>query len=376
MEKIKVLLEEWDGQEVIIHYDHETNSWIFIAIHSTVLGPADGGTRILFYPDLNLALLDALSLAKGMTFKYALSGIARGGGKAVIAIPDDLEDSSLYGLLDRYGRLIKQLGGMFTTATDIGSSSRDMDVIAQKGAPYVFGGTSNTSMEPGYFAALGIFSAMEAVCRLFLKGEIIRGKRVLIQGVGNVGEKLLECLIGAGARVLFNDKSRSVIERIREKWDVEYIKDDKVYTTECDIFSPNAIGGILNSQTIPRLRCRAVVGGANIQLKEPRHAGMLWKRGIIYAPDYAVNVGAALADLGMADFGWTIEEAKKKIVVRVRDSLEKIHEISLAENIDTLMAADSLVRGRLDADIAGSVSNGAINPGQGSSEEVKKNSAA
>lgn len=345
---METLLRKWDGECTIVKFDRPTGAWIFIAIHSTRLGPATGGTRMMFYPDPKAALQDALRLAAGMTYKFAVPGFPRGGGKAVVAIPPDLKTNSRANLLRRYGSLIHDLQGLYYTGPDVGTSPEDMDIIAETGAPYVFcctpakGGAGGS----GPATALGVFAGMQAVCEHVFGNASLRGRQVLVQGVGSVGEPLIERLLAADAIVFFSDVDEVVVRHFRDENGLPFVPPETVYDTPCDIFAPCALGGILNKENIPRLKCRAVVGAANNQLGHPEDAENLEARGILYAPDYVVNVGGAMAITGMEAMGWSSAQAETE-VMRVRSSLEKVFELADTDGITTEAAARRIAEKRL-----------------------------
>jgi leucine dehydrogenase len=343
------LLREWDGETVVIRYDRPTGAWIFIAIHSTRLGPAAGGTRMKHYPDVPSALQDALRLAAGMTWKFATPGIPFGGGKAVIAVPPGFNPQSRPALLRRYGALIHQLGGLYFTGPDVGTSSSDMDIIAETGAPYVFARTPAVggAGSSGPYTALGVFSAIQITCERVWQDGSLHGRRVLVQGTGSVGAALIEHLRLAGAVVLFSEVDDSAIRRFRDELGLEFVAAEAVYPTECDIFAPCALGGVLNANTIPQLKCRAVVGGANNQLAVQGDAERLQAKGILHAPDYVVNVGGALAVTGLETQGWTRERAKAEVVQTVRRSLSQVFDLAEQEGITTEAAAYHIAKERL-----------------------------
>jgi leucine dehydrogenase len=346
------LLSDWDGEELIVRRDGPTGAWVFIAIHSTRLGPADGGTRIRRYNDLNQALSEALRLSRGMTDKFAAAGMSHGGGKAVIALPDGFDPAQRTGLLQRYGRLIGRLGGLYTTAPDVGSSAGDMDIVAQYGAPYVFGCTPSdpATPPPGTFAALGVFSAMERIARELSPTGSLRGCRVVVQGVGNVGRRLVAYLLAAGAEVVYGDPDPQRVAACRAEMPGAHVVDaDDLDRRPCDIFSPCALGGSLNRASIPRLQCRAVVGAANNQLAEPEDAARLQARGILYVSDFLVNVGEAMADLGMAEQGWSRHQAEQDVRARVADTVSEVLARAAATGVDVESAARRLVDERLAA---------------------------
>jgi len=345
------LIQAWHGETVVIRHDRETGAWIYIAIHSTRLGPATGGTRMKHYQDQAAALADALKLAAGMTYKFAVPGIERGGGKAVISIPLRLTPDARTGLLKRYGELINQLGGLYYTGPDMGTSPEDMDIIAQTGDPYVFcrtpacGGAGSS----GPITALGVFAGIQAACAHVFGTDALNGKRVLVQGTGSVGGKLIEHLQNAGAAVMFSDVDETCIQSYRDEIGLTCIDADAVYDTDCDVFAPCAFGGVLDENTISRLKCRIIAGGANNQLAAAEDAERLKEKGVLYAPDYVVNVGGAMGIPGMENLGWSVAEAEAKVVESVREALARIFEMAEAENITTDKAAGRIAEANLSA---------------------------
>lgn len=348
---METLIREWGGETVIVHYDRPTGAWIFIAIHSTRLGPAVGGTRMKPYASVQAALQDAMRLAAGMTYKFATPGMPFGGGKAVIAIPADFEAQSRPALLRRYGALIHQLGGLFSTGPDVGTSPADMDIIAETGAPYIFARTpaAGGAGDPGPFTARGVFAGIEETCEHLFGDMSLVGRRMLVQGAGDVGAKLINYLCDAGATVAYSEVDEGAIRKVRDDLGLEFVPPEVVYTTECDIFAPCALGGVLNADTIPQLKCRAVVGGANNQFATQEDAERLRARGILYAPDYVVNVGGAMAITSMEMKGWSQERAEREVVESVRRALRQIFEVASKEGITTDAAARQLAENRLSA---------------------------
>jgi leucine dehydrogenase len=346
---IESTLREWDGEAVIVRYDRPTGAWIFIAIHSTRLGPATGGTRMKSYPNAEAALQDALRLAAGMTYKFAVPDLPYGGGKAVIDVPPGLDSQPRLALLRRHGALIRQLGGLFFTGPDVGTSSADMDIIAETGAPYVFARTpaAGGAGSSGPFTALGVFTGIQVACGQVFGDVSLEGRRVLVQGTGSVGGALIEHLRAAGASVVFSEVDAGAVRRFRDELGFEFVPAEEAYGTECDIFAPCALGGILDANTIPQLKCRAVAGGANNQLADPEDAERLRLGGIVYAPDFVINSGGAIAILGLETQGWTRERAEKEVVETIRRALRRIFEIAAAEGITTEVAACQIAEERL-----------------------------
>ncbi len=345
---METALKDWDGEAIVVRYDRLTGAWIFIAVHSSRLGPATGGTRLKAYPDYQSALQDALRLAVGMTCKFAVHDFPRGGAKAVISTPGLLDRQSRRGLLLRYGTLIRQLNGMFYTGPDSGTSSEDMDVIAETGAPYVHSRTAarGGAGDSGLATSLGVFAAMQTTCERLFGGASLKGRRVLAQGAGSVGGRLIERLLADGAVVSFSDVDPNAIRRFRDERGLAFVPPEDVFDADCDIFAPCAMGNVLNRQTIPRLKCQAVVGAANNQIGAEGDAETLRERGILYAPDYVVNAGGALAITGMESLGWSSAQAEQE-VRRIGDTLKRVFALADAEGITTEAAARRIAEARL-----------------------------
>jgi leucine dehydrogenase len=290
------LITEWDGVGVVVRYDRPTGTWIFVAIHEAILGPTTGGCRIKQYPTPADALKDAMRLAEGMTYKWASIGFPFGGGKSVLAISRPVEGEERVGLFKRFGHLLASLEGAYSTGQDMGTTTADMGVIASAcdhvmGAPK--GGGELT--DPGPFTALGVFEGMKTALRHATGSDDLAGKRVLVQGVGDVGAPLAHLVAGAGATVLIGDLDAVRARGMARELNGEVVDGDAIFGTECDVFAPCAVGAVLNEQTIPQLRCTVVAGSANNQLAVPEDAERLHARGILYAPDYVINAGGAMA---------------------------------------------------------------------------------
>lgn len=304
------------------------------------------------YPDVRAALQDALRLAEGMTYKFAVPGMPWGGGKAVIALPDGFDPQARPALLRRYGGLVCQLGGLFYTGPDVGTSSPDMDIISETGAPYVFGRTPGQggAGPSGPATALGVYTGIQVACEHLFREASPRGRRVLVQGTGSVGGTLIEHLLEVGTEVLFSEVDEGAIRHFRDERGLRFVAPEAVFETECDILAPCALGGVLNTKTIPELRCRAVVGGANNQLAQPEDAERLQAKGILYAPDYVVNVGGAAYVLGVETQGWSEERSATEVVESIRRGLGQVLELAVREGITTDAAARRLADERLCAE--------------------------
>jgi leucine dehydrogenase len=341
------LIRSWDGEEVVVRFDRPTGTWVFICIHSTRRGPAGGGTRVKSYPEPGDALGDAMRLSGAMTLKMAAVDMPFGGGKAVLAVPTDLEGEARRGLLLRYADLVAALGGSFQTGPDVNTTSRDMDLMAER-CPYVYCRSEDRggSGDPGPHTALGVFHGIRASAHHAFGSPELERRTVLVQGVGSVGGRLAELLASAGARVLVTDvateRSRSLADRIG----AEEVPSDDAITLECDVYSPCALGGTLSAETIPRLRCRVVAGSANNQLAEPEDADRLRAAGILYAPDYVINAGGVLNSIGVETLGWDRPTVDARLAA-IGETLAQIYARADAERITTEAAAERLARARL-----------------------------
>lgn len=346
------LLKTWDGETLITRFDRPSGAWIFMAIHSTRLGPpVSGGTRLKVYPTAQAGLQDALQLSAAMTLKLALAGIAHGGGKTVIALPPDFDPAQRSGLLRRYGALLKQLGGLFLTGPDVGVSPADMDIIGETGHPYVFSRTSQAggAGDSGPGTAVGVLAAMRVTSEVVFGSDSLAGKQILVQGTGHVGRALILMLRQAGAEVLFSEVDAAAIDYFCNELGLRFVSPDRLCETACDIFSPCALGGVLTQETIARLECRAIVGSANNQLACPAGARRLRQRNILYAPDIAVNIGGLLSIIGMEREGWSQAEAFERVGHTVDRTLRQVYGLAAAKNIDTHTAALQIAKQRLAA---------------------------
>lgn len=290
------LLEAWDGEGVVVRHDRPTGTWLFIALHSSVLGGPTGGTRMKVYPGLRDAMRDVMRLAEGMTHKWAGLGADYGGGKAVLAIHRPLDVDERRGLMRRYGALLETLAGAFKTGADLGTGPRDMADVASV-SRYVLGIDPKTgeSVDPGPFTARGVLAGIRAAARQRLGRDDLTGLKVVIQGVGGVGDPLARGLSDAGAAVVVSDADPDKASSLAGKLGVVHLPAHRVHTEPCDVFAPCAIGGVLSEETITSLGCKIIAGSANNQLLEEDDADRLAKWGVLYVPDYIVNAGGALA---------------------------------------------------------------------------------
>lgn len=313
-----------------------------VVVHSTVLGPAVGGTRYWRYASGEEALTDALRLARGMTYKSALAGLPCGGGKSVVLRDNGQEDRER--LFRAHGRLVESLAGKYITGEDVGTNPADMEFISKE-TSYV-AGLQGTSGDPSPKTARGVFRAMQAAARYLWGSDELREKVVAIQGCGHVGYYLAGELHRAGAMLVVTDVDRARVERVVTEFGATAVEPENIYSQEADVFAPCALGGILDDRTIPKLRAKAVVGAANNQLLEPRHGDLLHVRGILYAPDYAANAGGVINGCCMEMLGWDAEHIRQKVDA-IYDTILSILRISREAGIPTYKAADRLAEERL-----------------------------
>jgi leucine dehydrogenase len=334
------LLAGWEGEHAVVRHDAESGAWMFVCVHSTVLGPAGGGTRLRVYPAPADGLADAMRLSGAMTWKMAGAGMPRGGGKAVLAVPELPTGEPRKRLLRRYGELVASLGGTYRTAGDMNISPEDLDVVAET-CPWVYG-TTGRGGNSGRGTARGGLHAIRATVEHVFGSPELADRSVLVQGAGAVGAVLARELADAGARVLVSD----VDEARAAATGCETVPPARVLETEVDVYSPCAVGGTLNAESIPRLACRAIAGCANNQLAEPEDAERLQERGILYAPDYIVNAGGIIQLIGLEDEGWDEAQLEERLA-GIGDTLRTLFAAADAESITPEEAADRLVRRRL-----------------------------
>jgi glutamate dehydrogenase/leucine dehydrogenase len=334
------LLEGWDGEEAVIRHDRESGAWIFVCVHSTALGPAGGGTRMRVYDRPSDGLADAMRLSQAMTVKMAVANAERGGGKAVLAVPELPTGEARRALLLRYGRLVASLGGTYRTAGDMNITPADLDVVKET-CPWVYG-TTGAGGNSGRGTARGVLHGIRASVEHVFGSADLAGRRVLVQGAGAVGADLARDLAAEGAEVLVSDVDE---ERARATGATVVAAGDAM-TTECDVYAPCAVGGTLNAETIPKLRCRIVAGSANNQLATPEDGVRLHEAGILYAPDYVINAGGVLQLVGIEDRNATEEELEASFA-GIGDTLREIYRDADAAGITPAEGAERLASERI-----------------------------
>lgn len=332
-------------EEVLFGADRETGLRTIIAIHDTSLGPALGGTRFYPYVDEDAALRDVLRLAKGMTLKSAAAGLDLGGGKAVII--GDPAKSWSEDLIRSYGRVIDSLGGRYVTAEDVGTTVQDM-VLISKETPWVSGLPleDGGSGDPSPATARGVMAALRAIGERLWGSDDLAGRRLAVQGVGKVGMDLVRRLTEAGAETIVADPNAAAVAFAVETYGSKAVPIEEVYDIECDVFSPCALGAVLNDGTIPRLRCTAIAGSANNQLAVDHDVERIVDRGILYAPDFVVNAGGVI-NIAVETDGYSLERAAV-MVDRIYNNLTSVFETADAEGLDPQTAAMRFATRRID----------------------------
>lgn len=328
-------------ERVLLGSDDAAGYQGIIAIHSTALGPAVGGTRYWSYQTEDDALTDVLRLARGMTYKNALAGLPFGGGKSIVM--RDGKAANREHLFRAHGQMVNSLAGKYFTAEDVGTSPADMEFILKE-TEYV-GGLQGRSGDPSPHTARGVFRAMQAAAKHKWGSDDLAGKIVAIQGCGHVGYFLAGELARVGARLIVTDVDAAKVKRVVDDHGATAVSPEEIYSAEADIFAPCALGGVLNDQTISQLKATLVVGAANNQLLETRQGDLLQQRDVLYAPDYAANAGGVINGCCREMLGWDVPKTLAKIDA-IYDTLLTIFAIAEHEQIPTHQAADRLAEER------------------------------
>lgn len=340
--KIFDYMEQYDFEQLVFNYDKTSGLKALICIHDTTLGPALGGTRMWVYEKEEEAVYDVLRLARGMTYKAAVAGLNLGGGKAVIiGDPQKVKSEELW---RAFGRFVQSLNGRYITAEDVGTTVEDMDIVSWE-TDFVTG-VSGTSGDPSPFTAWGVYNGIQACTELLFGSRNLKGKKVAVQGVGSVGYYLVKHLVkDSGAEVVVSDIDQNRIQRVITEFNVTSVEPDQIYNVECDIFAPCALGAVVNDETIDKLNCKIICGGANNILAEDRHGDLLEQKGILYAPDYVANSGGLI---NVADElkGYDRERAWKS-VANVYQRVKDVLNIAKRDNIPSYKAADRLAEERI-----------------------------
>lgn len=338
---IFALLAEHSHEQVSAWYDPESGYRGLIAIHSTVLGPALGGTRFWNYENEFEAFIDVLRLSRGMTYKAAVAGLNLGGGKSVII--GDHRTSDREALFRAHGRHVDSLGGRYITAEDVGTSPGDMEYVRLETDHVV--GLVGRSGDPSPVTAFGVYRGMKACAHVVYGDDSLEGRKIAVQGCGHVGYHLCKHLHEEGARLVVTDIDAQKVKRVVSDFGARAVDPDEIYAVPADVFAPCALGAVINDRTLAQLTVKIVAGAANNQLEAERHGDALHARGIVYAPDYVINSGG-LINVNAELEGWDLDRAWRK-AAEIYDTILHVIRLAADEGIPTYRAADRLAEQRL-----------------------------
>lgn len=334
-------MQTWGHEQVLFSHEPSCGYFGIIAIHDTTLGPALGGTRVWPYESTEAAIRDVLRLARGMTYKSAVAGLNLGGGKAVIiADPKRADRESLF---RAHGRFVETLGGRYITAEDVGTSPTDMEFVKRETKHVA--GLLNLSGDPSPVTGYGVYVGMKAAAKAKWGKDSLAGRTIAVQGCGKVAYYLMTHLKEEGARLIVTDIDDEKVQRVVEELGATAVAPDAIFDQEADIFAPCALGGIINDDTLARLKVSVIAGGANNQLGEMRHGRELEAKGMLYAPDYVINGGGVINVYGELQ-GWTMERAKRK-AQEIYDTILRVFTIAERDGIPSFEAADRLAEERI-----------------------------
>lgn len=329
-------------EHILFCNDKATGLKAIIAVHNTVLGPALGGTRMWMYQNEQEALTDVLRLSRGMTYKNAISQLNLGGGKAVII--GDAKSMKSEALFRRFGQFVNTLAGSYITAEDVGISPEDMVHVSKETKHVV--GLPGKSGDPSPVTAFGVYMGMKAAAKHQFGSDSLVGKKVAVQGIGHVGAYLVDHLVAEGALVTITDINEAALQQLSAKHGVAIVAADKIYDVDMDIYAPCALGATVNDDTLLRLNCSVIAGAANNQLKEEaKHGQILMQKGIIYAPDFALNAGGVINCFSEVE-GLSLEWAKQK-AEEIYTTIDNILTRSQQEGIPSYQVANQMAEERI-----------------------------
>lgn len=336
-------MAEFSHEQLVLCHEPSCGYFGIIAIHNTTLGPALGGTRFWNYESTDAAITDALRLARGMSYKSAVAGLNLGGGKSVIVGDNKRRDREA--LFRAHGRFIESLKGRYITAEDVGTSPADMEYVRMETRHVA--GLHGLSGDPSPVTAYGVYVGMKASAKVRWGSDSLAGKRVLVQGCGNVARALCDALYKEGAKLTVTDIDAEKVKRVVAGTGAAAVAPEAIYDVPADIYSPNALGATINDDTLKRLKVEIIAGGANNQLAEERHGVEVEKRGLLYAPDYVINGGGVINVFGEV-MGWDMDRAKRK-AAQIYDTLLSIFAMAKDQGIPTYLAADHVAEARIRA---------------------------
>lgn len=344
-DKIFDYMNKYGYEKVLLWQNEDVGLRAVLAIHSTVLGPAAGGTRMWTYASDLDAIEDAMRLARGMSYKYAAAGVNLGGGKVVIIGDPKKQKSEM--LFRALGRFINNLRGEYLTGEDVGTTLQDMDYIRME-TPYVItlSQESGGAGPIGGATAFGVLQAMKACAEEVYGSTSLQGKKVMVQGLGAVGYPMVEYLVKEGAQVTVADIDAGKVEQLRKDFGVGAMDARDVFGADAEIYCPCALGGVINDETLPQFKVKIICGSANNQLRAEQHGEQVQERGILYAPDYIANAGGTVFDTDRLWGGVNAQRGMNK-VAKIYERMKQVIAISKEQEIPTYLAADRMAEERI-----------------------------
>lgn len=337
-------MSSFNHEQLLFCNDNETGLKAIIAVHNTVLGPALGGTRMWTYSNEMEALNDVLRLSRGMTYKNSISGLNLGGGKAVII--GDSRSMKSEALFRRFGKFVQSLGGKYITAEDVGISPVDMTWVSMETQHVV--GLPGKSGDPSPVTAYGVYVGMKAAVKEQFGSDSLSGKKISVQGVGHVGEYLVSHLTKEGAQVYITDIHEPTLKRVSEAYGAQVVGLDEIYDLDVDVYAPCALGATVNEETLNRLKCSVIAGAANNQLKqETVHGKSVMEKGMIYAPDFAINAGGVIncySEVKGLDSKWAMSKAEE-----IYQTISNIVKRSKSEGTPAYQIANKMAEERIES---------------------------
>lgn len=337
-------MSKYNHEQLLFCNDNATGLKAIIAVHNTILGPSLGGTRMWNYATEMDALNDVLRLSRGMTYKNSISGLNLGGGKAVII--GDHRTQKSEALMRRFGKFVNSLAGKYITAEDVGISPIDMTYVSMETDHVV--GLPGKSGDPSPVTAHGVYVGMKASAKVQFGNDSLAGKKVAVQGVGHVGEYLVKSLAKEGADVYITDIHEPTLSRVSKEYGAKVVGLDEIYDIDMDIYAPCALGATINDDTLSRLKCSIIAGAANNQLQnEDIHGRMVMEKGMIYAPDFALNAGGVIncySEVKGLSSAWAMDKSEQ-----IYNTIENIVKRSQSENVPTYQIANKMAEERIEA---------------------------
>lgn len=341
---MNLLNTQFQMENLYIRQDNKTGLIGIIAIHNTKNGPALGGCRFVNYNSVDEAIMDAMKLAKAMTYKSAMAGLPLGGGKSVIISHPGIQDRQR--VLEGFGNFVESLNGKYITASDSGTTEEDMHIVAKRTKYVTSINTSNEQIDDtAFMTATGVVKAIEAAVKCKLNKDHFNEVHIAVQGVGNVGYLITKMLINKGAKVTITDKNTKLLTQRAKEIDVDVVAPENITTVVCDVFSPCALGGTINQSTIENIQAPIICGAANNQLYDTQTGEKLHSKGILFVPDYVANAGGVICAASQANI-ITKDDAYQK-VNNIYNSVVNIIEISSNENLPSYIIANNLAEKRI-----------------------------